>query len=68
MDKLAPYTSDTIYSQVKTYYIKLKRDGLDQAQIFSALTEWIKKTSNSDSTEVSEIIVSFFVQNCEVYS
>ena len=68
MDKALPYTSDTIYSQVKTYYVKLKKDGLDQTQIFSALTEWIKKSTNSNNTEASEIIVSFFVQNCEVYS
>ena len=68
MDKSAPYTSDTIYSQIKTYYVKLKKDGLNQTQIFSALTEWIKKSANCDSTEVSEILVSFFVQNCEVYT
>lgn len=68
LDKIQPYTSDKIYSQVKTYYIQLKRDGLDQTQIFSALTEWIGKVSNSGNTEVSEILISFFVQNCEVYS
>jgi hypothetical protein len=68
MDKAVPYTSDTIYSQIKTYYVKLKKDGLDQTQIFSALTEWIKKSTSCNNTEVSEIIVSFFVQNCEVYS
>lgn len=68
MDRAAPYTSDIIYSQVKTYYIKLKKDGLDQTQIFSALTEWIKNTVGCKNTEVCEIIVSFFVQNCEVYS
>lgn len=68
MDKSVPYTSDTIYSQVKTYYMKLRKYGFDQTQIFSALTEWIKKNTNCNNTEVSEILVSFFVQNCEVYS
>lgn len=68
MDKGTPFTSDTIYSQIKTYYVKLKKEGLNQTQIFSALTEWIKKSANCDNTEVSEILVSFFVQNCEVYS
>lgn len=68
LDKGEPYTSDIIYSQVKTYYLKLKKKNLDQTQIFSALTDWIKNVTDCKSTEVSEIIVSFFVQNCEVYS
>ena len=68
LDKGEPYTSDTIYSQVKTYYLKLKKKNLDQTQIFTALTDWIKNVTDCESTEVSEIIVSFFVQNCEVYS
>ncbi len=68
LDRAKPYTSDTIYSQVKTYYLKLKRQGLDQTQIFSALTDWLKNSTDSKNTEVSEIMVSFFVQNCEVYS
>ncbi len=68
LDKRAPYTSDTIYSQVKTYYIKLKKDGLNQTEIFGALVEWINNTTNCKNIEISEIIVSYFIQNCEVYS
>ena len=68
LDKAKPYTSDTIYSQVKTYYLKLKKKNLDQTQIFSALTDWIKNATDCKNTEASEIVVSFFVQNCEVYS
>lgn len=68
LDKAEPYTSDMIYSQVKTYYLKLKKQNLDQTQIFSALTDWIKNSTDCKNTEVSEILVSFFVQNCEVYS
>ncbi len=68
LDKAEPYTSDTIYSQIKTYYLKLKKKNLDQTQIFSALTDWIKNSTDCENTEVSEILVSFFIQNCEVYS
>lgn len=68
LDKAMPYTSDTIYCQVKTYYLKLKKQNLDQTQIFSALTDWVKNTTDCKNIEVSEVIVSFFVQNCEVYS
>jgi len=68
LDRNQSFTSDAIYSQVKTYYIKLKKDGMDQTQIFYALTAWMKNNTSCESTEVAEIIVSFFVQNCEVYS
>ncbi len=68
LDKSEPYTSDMIFSQVKTYYLKLKKQGLDQTQIFSALTDWIKNSTGCKNTEISEILVSFFVQNCEVFS
>lgn len=68
LDKSVPYTSDTIYSQVKTYYLKLKKQNFDQTQIFSALTDWIENGTNCINKEASEILVSFFVQNCEVYS
>tara|TARA_B110000196_G_scaffold217278_1_gene186581 strand:+ start:3699 stop:4466 length:768 start_codon:yes stop_codon:yes gene_type:complete len=68
LDKAVPYTSEIIYSQIKTYYVKLKKEGLDQTQIFSAMTDWLNNSTNCKNTEVSEILVSFFVQNCEVYS
>ncbi|ONN57744.1 hypothetical protein AC057_06905 [Acinetobacter genomosp. 33YU] len=68
IDKIKPYTSDTIFSQVKKYYLKLKKDGADQNQIFSALAEWIYSITNVKNNEVAEIFVSFFIQNCEVYS
>ncbi|MEG0008417.1 MAG: HNH endonuclease signature motif containing protein [Aeromonas sp.] len=68
LDKIAPYTSDTIYSQVKTYYTKLKKQGLNQTQIFSALTNWLKNSTSHKNSDATEILISFFVQNCEVYS
>lgn len=68
LDKVKPYSSDLIYSQVKTYYIKLKKEGHNQNQIFSALTSWLGIVTGINSVEACEILVSFFVQNCEVYS
>lgn len=68
LDKITPYSSDTIFSQVKTYYLKLKKEGADQNQIFRALTEWFCSVTEVKSVEMSEIFVSFFIQNCEVYS
>lgn len=68
LDKIKPYSSETIYSQVKTYYLKLKKEGADQNQIFRALTEWLCSVTDVKDVEIAEIFVSFFIQNCEVYS
>lgn len=68
LDKSQPYTSDTIFSQVKTYYCKLRKSDYDQSEIFDAMTKWIMTISCNQNREVSEIFVSFFIQNCEVYS
>ncbi|WP_321406924.1 ABC-three component system protein [Tolumonas auensis] len=68
LDKATPYTSDSIYCQVKAYNVQLKKAGLNQTQMFSALKDWINNRASCKNTEVAEILVSFFVQNCEVYS
>lgn len=68
LDKIKPYSSDTIYSQVKTYYLKLKKEGADQNQIFRALAEWFCSVTSVKDNDIAEIFVSFFIQNCEVYS
>ena len=68
LDKIKPYSSDTIFSQVKTYYLKLKKEGADQNQVFRALTEWFCSVTEVENVEMAEIFVSFFIQNCEVYS
>lgn len=68
LDKIKPHSSDIIFSQVKTYYLKLKKEGADQNQVFRALTEWLCSVTEVKSVEMAEIFVSFFIQNCEVYS
>ena len=39
----------------------------DKTLIFSKIVEWIKNNTQSNSVEACEAIVSFFVQNCEVF-
>lgn len=67
-DKLEDGTSDIILSQVKAYYLILKREKLDQTAIFRAMVQWIKSKSPASHDDDIEVVVSFFIQNCEVYS
>jgi len=57
---------DDIASDVKSSFRKLKKQNLTQDEIFSRLTEWFMNKSNTNNTLACEVIVAFFIQNCEV--
>lgn len=60
--------SDTISAQVKTYYLKQKRMGLSQQEIYENIVSWLTAKTKPETSDATEIIASFFVQNCEVFS
>jgi hypothetical protein len=68
IDKEQPFTFNLIATQVKAAYIKLKQINNDQEFIFWTLVDWLDKKTDNISKEACEIIISFFVQNCEVFS
>lgn len=68
IDKEQPFTFNLIATQVKAAYIKLKQINNDQEFIFWTLVDWLDKKTDKISKEACEIIISFFVQNCEVFS
>ena len=35
--------------------------------IFNAMVDWIMKNTGSQSKAACEIVISFFIQNCEVF-
>lgn len=67
LDSIAPTTTEIISLQVKTHYLLLKKQTQNQKEIFDALVEWMTKRTNQNNYEAAEIIVSYFVQNCEVF-
>lgn len=62
-----PGTSESIYLQVRRYYIKQRSLGLSQQRIFENIVEWLQITTDSENHDAPEIVASFFVQNCEVF-
>lgn len=67
LDKQEEDSFDLIASQVKTFYLKLKKTEKSQQVIYEQLTEWLSKKTENSSKEACSIIISFFVQNCEVF-
>lgn len=54
-------------NQVKNCFIKMNNISENKSLIFSEIVNWIMNKTQSDSLEACEAIVSFFIQNCEVF-
>lgn len=67
IDKTSPGFSDIVSLQVKAYFLKQKQLGLEQQAIFDNLVSWVNIKTKPRSIDAAEILVSFFVQNCEVF-
>ncbi|MCA1291905.1 HNH endonuclease [Paenibacillus sp. alder61] len=68
LDKSNPDTFETIATQIKALYKTLKKSGQNQEDIYQYMSEWLSKKTERSPVEVCKIIISFFVQNCEVFS
>jgi len=59
--------SEAIACQVKAYYIKQKSLGSSQQEIFENIVLWLNVKTKPKTSEATEILASFYVQNCEVF-
>lgn len=57
-----------ICSQVKSYYVLLYMEGFNQADIFEKMCEWFMTNTGINERTKAEVLVSYFIQNCEVFS
>ena len=53
--------------QIKLCYLKECTHGRSQQEVYNAIVEWLKNMTNG-SRDACDVIVSFFVQNCEVFN
>lgn len=60
--------TDFIFQQVKSYYLALKMQNLNQDQIYVNMCQWFMVKTKINELAKAEILVSFFIQNCEVFS
>ncbi|OQB13587.1 MAG: hypothetical protein BWY15_01662 [Firmicutes bacterium ADurb.Bin193] len=60
---------DIIASEIKVSSQKLEKAGMSQAEVMAQLSEWIRNKSGlgADGQLACNIVVSFFIQNCEVF-
>lgn len=68
IDKETPNVSGFIRSQVRSNYQLLLLTGLNQSEIFHSMIEWFMSNTNIRDRDKSEILISYFIQSCEVFS
>ncbi len=66
IDTLKPNKSTKIALQIKSFYSEVFEKTQNQKDIYEYLVEWLHKKTNK-SKDASSIVVSYFVQNCEVF-
>lgn len=67
LEENSPSSSEMISMQIKTYFLSLKKDQRTDEDIYPSVVEWIYAKTQKTSKEAAEIIVAFFIQNCEVF-
>lgn len=69
LDKISPLTTETISAQIRTQYLTLSKqlDDRSQKEIFDGMVDWLEKVTHQQSKEAATIVISYFIQNCEVF-
>lgn len=68
MDKVTPYKFDTLAAQIKGFYCKTMQINPNQEFVYASLVDWLNEKTNSYSKRAYEIVIAFFIQDCEVFS
>lgn len=68
MDKVTPYKFDTISAQIKGFYCKIMQINLNQEFVYVSLVDWLNEKTGEYSRRACEIVIAYFIQDCEVFS
>lgn len=67
LDSAKRTQSELIALQIRQYYLRVRTKFATQQQVFEEIVKWVNVKSCGVSPEASRILVSFFVQDCEVF-
>ena len=68
IDKVTPYKFSTIAAQIRSFYCKCMQINNNQEVIYYSLVDWLDEKTNHYSKVACEILIAFFIQDCEVFS
>lgn len=56
-----------IASEIKISFLKCEKEMNNKSDIFYSMVNWMQSKINGASNEACEVVIAFFVQNCEVF-
>jgi hypothetical protein len=68
IEKSNPGKYDLIASNIKSFYLNANLKTLDQEVIFNMIAEWLQIRTQQKSIDSCKVVVSFFIQSCEVFN
>jgi len=66
IDSIKPNKATKIATQIKSFYFEVSEKNSSQEFIYNYLVEWLDKKTNINK-DASSIVISYFVQDCEVF-
>lgn len=60
-------TYEKISGDVKRAYLEFATNETDKEVIFNKLCDWLAEKAHTDKKSACEVIISYYVQNCEVF-
>lgn len=67
-DGLNRFDFNELALSMRRCFMLMERMGKKQSEIYSAMAIWVMDATGSTSLPACEILVSFFIQNCEVFN
>jgi hypothetical protein len=67
IDKDTPCKFDTLATQIKAFYLKCKQTTPNQEIIYNGIVDWLYSKTEKYSKRACEIVVAYFIQDCEVF-
>lgn len=58
---------DDIAKQITDSFIRCNSQNKTQCEIFNNMTDWVLQKTNSRCRQAADILISFFIQNCEIF-
>lgn len=68
MDGAGKLKFEKLAAEVKLCFLNMEEQRLPQDAVFDGIVRWIHSKTQSKSVVACEIIVAFYVQNCEVFN
>ena len=66
LDAVTPNKATKIATQIKSFYLEVSEKSNNQEDVYYGLVEWLHSKTKINK-EASSVVISYFVQNCEVF-